>query len=133
MTAGFRNWSLGRVACGLLTVGYPVLWLEVYHDHRAIARIEPIAWAPVVTAAVVGLCLAIGVFGWGSRLRWVGIAGAALSLLVGLVGLYLHNADRLRGELPFAQLLPPLLAPLAFSGLGAMALLFALWPTRDAP
>jgi len=131
--------TLARRIAGVLILGAGFLLCEVRFEHREVLGETWRGWIPLACAA---LLLAAGIPAW---LRWSGsgrrlLAGLfALAVAVGLLGAFFHSdgnpAASLRrvaaawvlppgkdgGMKPGAA--PPLLAPLAFSGLGLLGLL----------
>ncbi len=132
--------SLRRALVGFVAAGCLLLLVEVLIEHREVLGEKPIAWSPIV---VCGLALLVSLWAFA---QWQPLAQKALQiasvllLLVGIGGLYFHNAGRLglereehkaetheaaehgeheEGEEHHA---PPL-APLAISGMGVLGLM----------
>jgi hypothetical protein len=127
-----------RIAAALLG-GAAFLLLEVRFEHREVLGETWRGWIPLSCAA---LLIAVGVpawFAWASKGRKLLMALFSLSIATGLLGAWFHSGGRPfrsaarvvsawalppgqdGGEKPGAA--PPLLAPLAFSGLGVLGLL----------
>ncbi len=129
----WQRLSLQRLVTWLLVGGYLTLFVETFLDHRGTWDAHPLAYTPVVTALLLSAALLLAAASWrpGPRAAagWLCLA----SVLVGLTGLVLHNEDRLEDGFDFASgavLIPPLLAPLAFAGLGLLGwvILSRKWP-----
>ena len=113
--------SLQRVICALLAGGYVTLAIDTMLEHRDVVSVNRLAWTPPLGAALLVLVTAAVSLTWSPRGRRVGGAAGLVSLLLGSVGLVLHNAERFEhGFSHLGPLLPPLLAPAAFCGLGAL-------------
>ncbi len=115
----------------LLLAAYVGLFLDIRYDHNHVLRHWTIAWAPIVYSAVMVVAGAVSLAFWdkGGRatMLWLFAAGA----IVGVVGFWLHNMGHpisglgvmlapWAGQRPDPQSRPPVLAPLAFAGLGAL-------------
>lgn len=126
-----KNWTLNQWVLLLLLAGYVGLLLEIRYDHNHVLRYAKIAWTPIVYSAVMIVAGAVSLSawdGWGRPLMlWLFAAG----LIVGLVGFWLHNGGHpleglgrmfspWAGQHPDPMERPPVLAPLAFAGLGAL-------------
>lgn len=142
-----KFWTLNKVLVLALLGGFAFLMLEIRYEHRAVLLDERAAWIPIIysglTLLIGGILLAL----WerGGRLilsLWFGGA-----MIVGGLGVWFHSgghplkAAALAGQ--SAKLVlskpqspdaasaapeadvggPPLLAPLAFCGLGMFGLL----------
>lgn len=138
-----RKVSMNRVIAVVCAVGFLFLVVDTVLEHIDAFKDEPLAWAPVVFS-VVGLAIAAVASArwnetWIRVLQWCFIAAIA----VGAAGLYLHVADRFESEEERVaehgkdtkeDKAPPILAPLAFAGLGAFGLIGTLrkWPAETA-
>jgi hypothetical protein len=127
-----------RIAAALLS-GAAFLLAEVRFEHREVLAETWQSWIPLTCAALI---LAVGVpawIAWGGKGRKVLAILFAISTATGLLGAWFHSGGRPYravarvvsawalpagqngGEKPGAA--PPVLAPLAFSGLGLLGLL----------
>jgi|GEM_PF-874297 len=90
--------SLRRALVGLMAVGCLLALIESVTAHRAVVRENLIAAAPTIVSAL-GFLVGSAAFLWWRPKVWRAVQGIALLLvLVGVVGLYFHNAGRLLGE-----------------------------------
>lgn len=127
--------TLRRALAAFVAAGCLFLVVEVLIEHREILGEEWVAWAPIVACGLV--CL----ISFWAFVRWrVGTQKAmgmvsAVMLVVGLAGVYFHNADRLEHEEEHEVEAyeeseqgeeghhPPVLAPLAIFGVGVLGLM----------
>ena len=109
------------------------LLLELRYDHNHVVGRHWIAWVPIAYSGLMAaaglLCLARWDRGGRTVLAWLFAAG----ILVGLVGFWQHNEGALLGSVarmlsawggarPDPMEKPPVLAPLAFAGLGLLGI-----------
>lgn len=133
------SWSLNRIIALGLLFGLIGLMSEIRWEHRVELGRQWQTWIPLV---YIGLMIVIGVIGlirwesWGRRLL---LFGFAFGIIIGALGVYFHGGDNLFGNL--SQVLaswgiplgtnggvkvssePPILAPLAFIGVGLLGIL----------
>lgn len=131
--------TLARRIAGTLVLGAGFLLCEIRFEHREVLGETWRSWIPLCCAA---LLLALGIpawFAWSRGGRKVLAALFAVALAVGLLGAWFHSGgrpDRIVVRVARAWALPPgqdggikagsappLLAPLAFTGLGLLGLL----------
>jgi len=129
--------SLRRALVGFLAASCLFLLIEVLIEHREVFGERPIAWAPIVVCALTILTSFWAFAQWQPKARKALQVVSVLLLLVGLSGVYFHNADRLKGEHREEHEViehgekegggdehaPPPLAPLALSGMGILGLI----------
>ncbi|MGZ6125418.1 MAG: hypothetical protein ACXWLR_10695 [Myxococcales bacterium] len=141
--------TLDKRIAGTLVLGAGFLLCEIRFEHREVLGETWRGWIPLSYAAIL---LAAGVpawLSWHKGGRKVLAALFALAIAVGLLGAWFHSDGRpdkslLRvarawalppgkdgGVKPGAA--PPLLAPLAFSGLGLLGLLACASNGRGGP
>lgn len=124
-------WTLNRWVVLLLLLGYVGLFLEIRYDHNHVLMHKSIAWTPIIYSAVMVVAGTVSLAFWDSWGRTVMLWLFAAGLIVGLLGFWLHNTGHpfdgigtllstLAGNHPDPQSRPPVLAPLAFAGLGAV-------------
>jgi hypothetical protein len=133
------SWSLSKLIVLVLLGGLLMLLIDIRWEHRVELGRQWETWIPLI---YIGVMLIIGVLslskweGWGPRLLQ---AGFALGIIVGLLGVWFHG-----GRDPIGNVLrvfkawaiplgtnggvkvssePPVIAPLAFVGLGLLGLL----------
>lgn len=112
---------------GLFIVGnLAFLAVDVYLAHLENHFRHPAEWIPVGFSALAPLCMLPALIrpqGRGPRRLW--ILMAALSICVGVAGLVLHlsNTFFVRHTLADLVYTAPFVAPLAYAGLGLLALL----------
>jgi hypothetical protein len=122
-----------------LLVGFAVLFIEVRYLHAGIVQMNPVAWAPIVSAGLGVLAALLGLFG-GTR-----IAAGVIFILIsvsGVAGVYFHTkgdveqirknvvserrSDVLAWKMEGKNEPPPALAPLAMTGLCLIGVVVAL-------
>lgn len=120
-----------RIVTGMLSGAYLMLLVETWLDHQDEFGDHWPAYFGPVTGLIGLVILAIAAANWQPLWRKLGQCVGGWSILVGLLGFILHNEDRFEEGFDFAPpMIPPLLAPLAFAGLGVFTVLL-LWPTRQ--
>jgi hypothetical protein len=134
-----QSWSLNRIIVLILLGGLATLLMDIRWEHRVELGRQWETWIPLV---YIGLMLVVGII---SLYRWEGSwpkilqVGFALGVIVGLLGVWFHG-----GKDPVGNLLrvftawtiplgtnggvkvssePPVIAPLAFVGLGLLGIL----------
>lgn len=136
--------SLNRLIAFLVAGGFLFLFVETRIEHHDVLTEEFIAYVPILFS-IIGFVLALfAAFQWQEK--WIRVLHVYmfLALVTGLGGIFFHNQDRIFGEektTATAQQIeaeeveeagepeeeeesePPLLAPLAFTGLGIVGLL----------
>lgn len=136
--------SINRAIVVVCTVGFLFLIVDTLLEHVDAFKDEPLAWIPVAFSAV-GLAIAgVALVRWNETwirvLQWCFMA----ALAVGVAGVYLHVADRFEseeervaehGDDAKEHEMPPILPPLAFTGLGAFGLIGTLrkWQAETRP
>lgn len=132
--------SLRRALIGFVAAGCLFLLVEVLIEHREVVGKEPIAWVPAATLGLV-LIVCLAVFAQWQRRWWQAVrVVSALLILVGLAGLYFHNAERLgikreeEEELEAEEHRAPPFAPLALAGMGVLGLtaMSQKWKEEDS-
>jgi hypothetical protein len=123
---------------------------DVRVEHNQVIRETWHAWIPIIFSFAMLIVIPIGLYMWGRSGRKILLTCFALSAVVGIAGFVFHmkenpagavqhtisvlqqppavsNNDRVTGNIPKAppkrgQHWPPLLAPLAFAGLGLIGM-----------
>lgn len=125
------TWTLNRWIVLMLLGAYVGLLLEIRYDHNHVLRHTKIAWTPIVYSGIMIVAGAISLAYWASWGRVVMLWLFAAGLVVGVLGFFLHNGGNPLegigrmlspwvGQHPDPMDRPPVLAPLAFAGLGAV-------------
>ena len=134
-----QSWSLNRILVLLLLGGLASLILDIRWEHRVELGRQWQTWIPLV---YIGAMLVVGIIslyrweGWGPKVLQLGFG---LALIVGLLGVWFHGGKDLVGDLRQIVLAwtiplgtnggtkvaddPPVIAPLAFVGLGLIGFL----------
>ncbi|MDQ2798118.1 MAG: hypothetical protein M3Y13_00565 [Armatimonadota bacterium] len=125
------TWAINRWTVLLLLLAYIGLFLEIRYDHNHVLMHKNIAWTPIIYSAVMVVVGAISLAFWESWGRTVMLWLFGAGVIVGLLGFWLHNMGHpfdgigtmlsaWAGQHPDPTSRPPVLAPLAFAGLGAL-------------
>lgn len=131
--------SLRRALVGFMAAGCLFLLVEILIDHREVFGEKPVAWMPIIVCSLALLASLWAIAQWQPSAQKALQVASVLLLLVGLAGLYFHNAERLKGKVHEAEEhevvehgkggghseehhAPPL-APLALSGMGVLGLM----------
>ena len=133
------SWSLNRLIVLILLGGLAMLLIDIRWEHRVELGRQWETWIPLVYIGLMLVAGAIGLYrweGWGRRVLQVGFAAA---IIVGALGLWFHSGVHIVGNvlrvftawtIPLGtnggvrvSSEPPVLAPLAFVGLGLLGLL----------
>lgn len=128
---------LGRLAA--MSGGFLMLLLEIRFQHRAALIDDWRPWMPIIFCnSMIFVIPVAGIF-WKKGGKQVSIAAYCLTMGLGMTGVYFHSEghpiERLMDVMRVwvippelgAQIIshhPPVLAPLAFVGLGLIGLLF---------
>lgn len=131
--------SMNRLIAFLVAGGFLFLFIETRIEHHDVLSEKLIAYAPIVFSALGFIIASLAAFKWQEK--WIRVLHIYLflALAVGLGGMYFHNEDRLKGkadtsseikdddmqedEKNVEETTPPILAPVAFTGLGVVGLL----------
>jgi hypothetical protein len=133
-------WSLNRLIVLLLLGGLLMLMIDIRWEHRVELGRQWETWIPLV---YIGLMLMVGILSLYRWERWsqkVLMVGFALGIVGGLLGIWFHGmADPVgnfvrvfaawriplgtNGGIKVSNSGPPMIAPMAFIGIGLMGLL----------
>jgi hypothetical protein len=132
--------NLRRGIVALLLLGLLVLMVEIRFEHREVMAERWETYIPLVYCAAMLMLGAVGLYAWHTWGRLLLLVGFGLAFAIGAMGLWLHSdgqpAKSLRRVL-IAWTLPPgdnggvkpqlsgppVMAPLAFLGLGAIGMI----------
>jgi hypothetical protein len=134
--------TLSKLMAISLLGALSLLLMEIRFEHREVLGEEWPSWIPLVYCGAMLVLGAAALSRWHRGGRQVLLAGFAAALLIGLLGLWFHSKGH-----PLSGLLqvisawalrpgdgggikmgdPPVLAPLAFVGLGSMGVLACSW------
>lgn len=133
MSKAIRFWTLNKVLVLLLAGAFLGLTGDLRYEHVDKVRHYWTAWIPIAySGAMVIVCL-VCLFLWERSGRVALCYAFALSIVVGLLGFWLHNQGHLFRDLvdvlgawirpEHHANTPPTLAPLSFCGLGVLGVL----------
>jgi hypothetical protein len=125
----------------LLTGGFLMLMCEVRFEHRQVVNEEWKGWIPIVYSGLILIIVPLGTALFTRGGKKLLLAVYAIGVVIGSIGVWLHADGHLLqriGEIlavwqhlvnkidPNAPFHPPVLAPLAFVGLGAIGIALTL-------
>jgi hypothetical protein len=126
-------WTLNKIIILVLTGAFLGLVFDLRFEHVDKVRHHWTAWIPIVYSGVMVVACIVGLYKWQSFGREMLFYCFAVGLLVGLLGFWFHNSAHVVGNVaatfeawtkpehhPDA---PPVLAPLAFCGLGVFGMI----------
>lgn len=124
----------------ILAGAFLAIGVEVRYFHAGITPYKPVAWIPIVTAALGFLICFVGMFVGKKASKGLGVTMLILSLS-GVAGFYFHHGGDFSNLIHLIQedyssvLIekngyppPPELAPLCYTGLSIMAGILLLSP-----
>ncbi len=125
-----------RVAVLLLLLGLALLLVEVRFEHQAVLGKKWQAWIPIAYTLAMLVAGGFGLALWSQGGRMILKLGFVIAPLVGLTGFWLHSKGdpwmamcmvlkvvcMMPGKIPLDGGGPPVLAPLALTGLGLLGL-----------
>jgi len=124
-----------------MTGGFSMLLLEIRFQHRAALVDDWRPWIPIVFCSLMIYLIPVAGIFWHKEGKMLLIGAFCLTMVLGMIGVYFHSDGHLIEHLmelmrvwiippkegaEIAAHYPPILAPLAFVGLGAIGLLFCL-------
>ena len=134
VTKSIGHWPLGKIVVLILIAAFAGLMFDLRYEHNHILAKHEIGWTPIIYSGLSELVGAVGLALWdrGGRLALQAIFAAGF--VVGALGFWCHGQGHILADL--GQMLsvwtgshpnpvhePPLLAPLAFAGIGLFGLL----------
>lgn len=128
------EWPLGKIIVLILVAAFAGLVFDLRYEHNHILAKHEIGWTPIIYSGVAVVVGAAGLALWerGGRLLLQVISAAGF--VVGALGFWYHGQGHIltdigqmlsvwTGSHPNPVHKPPLLAPLAFAGIGLFGLL----------
>lgn len=128
------EWPLGKIVILVLVAAFAGLVFDLRYEHNHILAKHEIGWTPIIYSGVAVVVGAAGMALWdrGGRLLLQVIFAAGF--VVGALGFWYHGQGHIltdigqmlsvwTGSHPNPVKKPPLLAPLAFAGIGLFGLL----------
>jgi hypothetical protein len=128
-----RDYSLGRLLVLVLTAGCLTLLIDIRYEHIDVVHETRISWIPLIYSGLLTLLGLWAFLRWSPASRAILFWCYAVGLAVGMTGLWMHSQGAIFSGV--AHVLsawfqhfhyadePPLLAPLAFCGIGLMGML----------
>jgi hypothetical protein len=131
------RWPLPRILVLVLAGMYGGLVLDIRVEHVEAVRDHRIAWVPIIYSAATAVVCLVAFVLWKKSMRRVVLPIFLLSMVVGGTGAYLHSHGKPKKLFLVTTQAwtdptmdhpdgPPLSAPLAFVGLGAIGVLACL-------
>ncbi|HEY3266588.1 MAG TPA: hypothetical protein VGM37_06655 [Armatimonadota bacterium] len=129
-----KRWPFEKLVVLGLIFGFATLMADLRYDHNHVMRKHAAALIPIYYSGGMALLGVICLTAWDSWGRRALIAFFAAGIVVGLLGYWFHNSGHLvsglrllfsvwTGKSPDPVAKPPVLAPLAFAGMGALGIL----------
>jgi hypothetical protein len=136
-TSTYTRWPLPRLLILVLAGMYVGLMLDIRVEHVEAVHEHRVAWVPILFSAITSLVCLGSVIIWHKVTRRVLLVIFLASIAVGMTGVYLHthgrpirifNTTKKSWTDPEMNLPdgPPLDAPMAFAGIGAIGFLASL-------
>ncbi len=132
-----KSLTLGRILMIALAGGFAGLMMDIRVEHVEAVHENRIAWVPIFYSAFMAVASTIAFVGWTRRSRIVISCFFLLAVGVGAIGFYFHNNGNVKKVITNSIRAwvdpkmehsegPPMVAPLAFVGLGMIGTLAAL-------
>lgn len=133
----FRLLRFGKIAA--MSGGFLMLLLEIRFQHRAALIDDWRPWMPIVFCNLMIYLIPVAGIFWHKGGKQILLCAYCLTIALGAIGVYVHSQGHLVERLvellrvwtippgqaaEIAAHYPPVLAPLAFMGLGSIGLLF---------
>lgn len=142
-----RQAFLHRLVLSLLIGSFIILLADIRYEHRAVLAEKWESWIPIFFLMFSALIGTLGLFFYRSFGKLALILCFLCATGIGIVGFFLHGKgqplSRLKhvieqdfkepGHLELEEEYPPILAPLAITGLGLLGLSICFWTptTKD--
>ncbi len=128
------HWSLGKILVLILVGAFAGLVFDLRYEHNHVLAKHEIAWTPIICSALMVLAGGLGLARWEQGGRQMLTAVFAAGFVIGVLGVWFHSKGHPLGALeqmlsvwigshPNPAKSPPLLAPLAFLGIGLLGVL----------
>lgn len=121
--------------------GFALLLMEIRFEHRGVVLEDWRGWIPLACSGAMLLLISLGTWLWAKCGRKILLGCYALIFLLGVCGVIIHAdghffervndlssvwTQSIEDSANIKAHYPPLLAPLAFTGLGLIGFLFCL-------
>ncbi len=128
------EWPFGKIIVAILISAFAGLVFDLRYEHNHILAKHEIGWTPIIYSGVSVLVGSIGLALWDRGGRVLLAAIFAAGFVVGGLGFWFHGQGHILKDIgqmlsvwvgahPNPVKKPPLLAPLAFAGIGLFGLL----------
>lgn len=136
--AGGRRIKFNRLIVLFISIGLFVLSFEIFLEHYYGLSENKKMFIPIFYGAIGGICGMYSAITFKAKSYYLFLSNMICSLMVGILGLYFHNAWRYLSissalankesiDLEIFTTYTPLLAPSAFCAIGGLGLLTAFY------
>jgi hypothetical protein len=128
-----KSFSINRLIVLIIAGGFLFLFVETLIEHQDVLPQERPAFIPIIVSIIGFILSLLAVQSWKDGLIRLLHFYLMLTVLAGIGGLFFHNKERFErkeqetetviNEKDAEEVKPPILAPTAFIGLGAVGLI----------
>lgn len=129
----FKSFSINRLIVLIIAGGFLFLFIETLIEHQDVLPGERPAFIPIIVSIIGFILSLLAVQSWKDGMIRLLHFYFMLTILVGIGGLFFHNKERFEreeketetiiSEKDAEEVKPPILAPAALIGLGAVGLI----------
>ncbi|MBA4311927.1 MAG: hypothetical protein C0417_04790 [Chlorobiaceae bacterium] len=128
-----KSFSINRLIVLIIAGGFLFLFVETLIEHQDVLPKERPAFIPIIVSIIGFILSLLAVQSWKDGLIRLLHFYLMLTVLIGIGGLFFHNKERFEreeketetiiSEKDAEEVKPPILAPAALIGLGAIGLI----------
>jgi hypothetical protein len=128
------RWPLPRVLIFLLANAFLGLMVDIRVEHVNVVHEHAVAWLPIIYSGLMAIACLLACIYWNKTTRLLMLPLFSVAFIIGGIGFYFHNYGHIAPVIRTSiqawtdpkmthSDAPPVLAPLAFTGLGALGFL----------